>query len=260
VAATTAVTVAGVSAGVALAATAGPVPAGPGAPGGGHSDHPATSLAGRTSRAAVTGRGTRFQGSRPGTQASPHATAARTRSHAPARPRPAAAKPSPAAHPTVKPSASASAAAAARPYEFYDSVLPDAMPAGHPIATYADGPHAVAPSQVAGRQVLWIDVLGTDYAADVLDIEPGTVGPDVAPAWVEHRLATYPREVAILYTSLAEWPLVQDAVASLPAQVRTRIRWWIANPTGYPHVVPGAQATQWYWGSTYDVSTALPSL
>jgi hypothetical protein len=258
VAAVTAVTVAGVSAGVAFAATAGPVPAGAGTPGGGHSGHAGTPLADRRSRPAVTGRGTRYQNSQAGAQASAHPTSARTRGHDQSRSRPAA-KSSPAAHPTVKPSATAHAATA-QPYEFYDSVLPGAMPAGRPIATYADGPHAIAPSSVAGRQVLWIDVLGTDYAADVLDIEPGTVGPDVAPVWVEHRLATYPREVAILYTSLAEWPLVQDAVASLPARMRTRIRWWIANPTGYPHVVPGAQATQWYWGSTYDISTALPGL
>ena len=37
-----------------------------------------------------------------------------------------------------------------------------------------------------------------------------------------------------------------------------QVRWWIADPTGVPHVVPGAQATQWYWGHNYDISTALP--
>jgi hypothetical protein len=40
--------------------------------------------------------------------------------------------------------------------------------------------------------------------------------------------------------------------------MRARIRWWIADPTGTPHIVPGSNATQWYWGTGYDESTALP--
>jgi hypothetical protein len=260
VAAATVVTVAGVSAGVAFAATPSSLTGGSGRPGGELSGRGGAPLAGGMSQAAVNGRGTRYQASRPDSHAAPAATPGQRASRDPARSRPATAKSSPAAHPAAKPSPSLHAAATVRPYEFYDSVLPGAMPAGHPIATYADGPHAVAASQVAGRQVLWIDVLGTDYAAQVLDVEPGTVDPAAAPVWAEHRLATYPRELAIIYTSLAEWPLVQADVASLPPQMRARIRWWIANPTGYPHVVPGAQATQWYWGSSYDISTALPTL
>jgi len=51
---------------------------------------------------------------------------------------------------------------------------------------------------------------------------------------------------------------VQQAVASLPQSLRSHIRWWIADPTGYPHIVPGSDATQWYWGPNYDISTALP--
>jgi len=51
---------------------------------------------------------------------------------------------------------------------------------------------------------------------------------------------------------------VRAAVASFPAQMRARIHWWIANPTGRPHLVPGSDATQWYWGPSYDISTASP--
>jgi hypothetical protein len=40
--------------------------------------------------------------------------------------------------------------------------------------------------------------------------------------------------------------------------MRTQVRWWIADPTGHPHLVPGSQATQWYWGENYDISTAEP--
>ncbi len=42
--------------------------------------------------------------------------------------------------------------------------------------------------------------------------------------------------------------------------MQARIRWWIANPTGYPHLVPGSDATQWYWGSSVDISTATSRL
>ena len=45
---------------------------------------------------------------------------------------------------------------------------------------------------------------------------------------------------------------------ALPHQMQSRIRWWIADPTGVPHIVPGSSATQWYWGSSYDITTAAP--
>jgi hypothetical protein len=57
---------------------------------------------------------------------------------------------------------------------------------------------------------------------------------------------------------LSEWPSVQAACATLPASMRSRIRWWIADPTGVPHIVPGSDATQWFWGANYDISTATP--
>jgi hypothetical protein len=149
--------------------------------------------------------------------------------------------------------------APARPYLVYDSVEPGTIPAGQQIATYADGPYAISPSQLPGRtNVLWIDVFGTDPAASVLDVEPGCATPAVAAVWTQQRLTQYPNATAILYTMLDEWPQVQAAVAALPASMQSRIRWWIANPTGYPHVVPGSSATQWYWGPSYDISTALP--
>jgi hypothetical protein len=39
-----------------------------------------------------------------------------------------------------------------------------------------------------------------------------------------------------------------------------KVRYWIADPTGNPHVVPGSNATKWYWGSSVDITTAHPSL
>ncbi len=57
----------------------------------------------------------------------------------------------------------------------------------------------------------------------------------------------------------SEWSAAQTAVrTAVPAAEQSHVRWWIADPTGVPHMVPGASATQWYWGSNYDISTANP--
>ncbi|MGA8271147.1 MAG: hypothetical protein WB919_06270, partial [Candidatus Sulfotelmatobacter sp.] len=148
----------------------------------------------------------------------------------------------------------------AKPYEFYDSIDPETVPAGAEVATYADGAHPTPTSLVAGRKdVLWIDDLGTDPKAQVVDVEPGCATPAQVPQWVKGHLADDPGSLAIVYTTISQWSQVQQEVSSLPASMQSKIRWWIADPTGSPHIVPGSQATQWYWGSNYDESEALPS-
>jgi hypothetical protein len=151
-------------------------------------------------------------------------------------------------------------AAPAAPYLIYDSLIPGAIPASQgTVATYADGPGAVPPSEVAGRKsVLWISVTGQDYDASVVDVEPGNASPAAAANWAWHRLSASPHAIARIYTFINEWPAVKSAVASFPAQMQSRIHWWIANPTGTPHLLPGSDATQWYWGSHYDITTAAP--
>jgi hypothetical protein len=165
-----------------------------------------------------------------------------------------------AAHPAAAHTVSHHAAPAppAQPYEFYDSVTPSAIPAGHEIATYADGPFAVSPSQVAGQKVLWIDTNGSDPSANVLDVEPGDATPSQAATWAQQKLSADPNATAIIYTMQSEWPATQSAIGTLPSWMQSHVRWWIADPTGYPHIVPGANATQWYWGQNYDISTANP--
>lgn len=144
-------------------------------------------------------------------------------------------------------------------YRIYDSVTPSALPAHNAIATYATGNYAASPSQVAGHKtVMWIDTTGYHYAASVLDVEPGDATPAMAGSWAWHRLHASPRALARLYTMRSEWPAVKAAVAKLPANMRSHIRYWIADPTGVPHIVPGSSATQWYWGSSVDISTATP--
>jgi hypothetical protein len=150
------------------------------------------------------------------------------------------------------------AAQPARPYLIYDSVTPTSIPAGHIVATYATGGYAVPPAQVAGRHVLWIDTTGGDPTAGALDVEPGDATPAQAATWVQSKLSAHPNALARIYTFRAEWPATQAAIATLPAHMRSHVRWWIADPTGYPHIVPGSDATQWYWGQSYDISTATP--
>ncbi|HEV3289149.1 MAG TPA: hypothetical protein VG123_09155, partial [Streptosporangiaceae bacterium] len=56
------------------------------------------------------------------------------------------------------------------------------------------------------------------------------------------------------------WQDVKDNVAHLPQSMQDKVRYWIADPTGVQHMVPGAAATQWYWGANIDISVASPSL
>ncbi len=147
----------------------------------------------------------------------------------------------------------------AKPWELYDSTTPSQIPTGHEVATYADGAFAVAPHDVSGGgHVVWIDTNGSDPRASALDVEPGDATPQVAASWARAKLSADPNSPAIIYTMRSEWPATQAAVSSLPAHMRSEIRWWIADPTGVPHMVPGANATQWYWGSRYDISTVEP--
>jgi hypothetical protein len=145
-----------------------------------------------------------------------------------------------------------------QPYLIYDSVTPTQIPQGQVTATYATGGYAVPASVVAGRQVIWIDTLGTDPAASALDVEPGDATPAVAASWAFHKLSADPNGDARIYTMISEWPAVKAAIATLPPAMQAHVHYWIADPTGVAHVVPGSSATQWYWGKSYDISTAIP--
>jgi hypothetical protein len=159
---------------------------------------------------------------------------------------------------STQPTSAPAPAPAPKPYQIYDSVTPQLIPAGQNVATYATGGYAVPASQVAGRNVLWIDTQGTDTGAQALDVEPGDATPSVAASWAFHKLSGAPNAVARIYTYLSEWPAVKAAIATLPQQMQSRVHYWIADPTGYEHVVPGSDATQWYWGKNWDISTAMP--
>ena len=192
---------------------------------------------------------------------------------APAEAAPAPAKPAPAklaaAKPAAKPAASKPAPAKpvakpapakpAQPYLIYDSVTPTSIPAHQQVATYANGAYAASASSVAGRgNVLWIDTNGSDPKANVLDVEPGDATPAGAAVWVNAKLNADRSGTAIVYTMFSDWQQVKANVAGLPNWMQSHVRYWIADPSGVPHVVPGSNATQWYWGNNYDITTANP--
>jgi hypothetical protein len=183
------------------------------------------------------------------------ANAAKAASAKAASAKAAAAKRAAAAHAAAK----KKAASPSKPYIIYDSVTPSAIPSGQRAAVYADGSYAASAAQTAGHgSVLWIDTNGSDPNANVLDVEPGDATPAGAAVWAQQRLSQHPNSVAIIYTMRSDWSAVMANVANLPASMQSHVRYWIADPTGVPHVVPGASATQWYWGSSYDMTTALP--
>jgi hypothetical protein len=231
-----------------------------------------TGAAGHLSATGHAGAGVAARGTppaKPKAPAKPAAVAANRAHHAPPRavlasrqhPRARVVVRHP-AKPAVAPVRHAPAPAPAKPaapYLIYDSVIPSAIPGNGLMATYATGPYAASAAQVAGRSVMWIDVYGTDYNASALDVEPSDATPQMAATWAYHRLSAYPNQIAHIYTNISEWPAVQAACATLPAWMRGHIHWWIADPTGVPHLVPGSQATQWYWGQNYDISTAAPN-
>lgn len=95
--------------------------------------------------------------------------------------------------------------------------------------------------------MLWIDTNATDPHASVLDVEPGDATPAAAAHWAHRKLRAQPHALARIYTMRSEWAAVRVAVGELPSPMRSYVRWWIADPTGIPHIVPDADATQWYW-------------
>jgi len=179
--------------------------------------------------------------------------------HTTADPVKAKAAATPEAKAAATPAVKAKPAAPATPETFYDSVAPTAIPAGQHVATYANGPYQASGAAVAGRgTVLWIDTNGTNTQANALDVEPGDATPTEAASWVSAKLAANPRSEPIVYTFEAEWGSVQSNIKALPSWMQSHVKYWIADPTGTPHIVPGASATQWYWGSSYDISMAQP--
>jgi hypothetical protein len=104
------------------------------------------------------------------------------------------------------------------------------------VAVYSNGKYAVNPISVTARfgktPVVWIDVLGTNPHADVLDVETGDATPATAVAWVKAKLAlphTYP---PVIYCNRGNITAVFNALTGAGYKAGVHFRTWIATLDG----------------------------
>lgn len=140
--------------------------------------------------------------------------------------------------------------------ETYDAVTVSNLPTGAYVAVYANGRYRANPAELKRfKNVTWIDVNGTDPRANALDIETGDATPETVLSWVPDHVKIYGAKAhSRLYSNLSTWPAVKAAVARLAPAERSTVMYWVANPTGVRHLVPGSAATQWFWGPGYDIT------
>ena len=138
------------------------------------------------------------------------------------------------------------------PKEMYDSVSPAQVPHNTLLATYINGSYA-QPQAHAG---LWVDTNGSAPAkAQVLDVEPGDATPASAATWAQTRLDHAPGAQTVIYTMRSQWDATKASLkATLTPQQNSKIKWWIADPTGVKHDIKGADAVQWWWGGVNNPS------
>jgi hypothetical protein len=129
------------------------------------------------------------------------------------------------------------------------------------IAAYVNGLFAADLAELErhfpGVRIYGIDVLGTaPHIASIPDVETGDLSADRLADWIRDRLSFGPKDghgdptwLARPYSNISTWPSVRAAVRTLPAEYRRQARYWIANPTGERHIVPGSSATQYFWGN-----------
>src|SRR5580693_611756 len=141
------------------------------------------------------------------------------------------------------------------------------------IAAYANGLFAADLAELAAHygdkvRIYGIDVLGDlPHVASIADVETLDMTADDLRTWIPERLNAGPKDghgdptwLARPYCNLSTWPAVRGVVRGLGPQYRRQVRYWIANPTGIRHIVPGSSATQFFWGSpsspgtNYDLS------
>ncbi len=133
----------------------------------------------------------------------------------------------------------------------FDSTDWLAIPANAPIvAGYCDGTYKWPPeawTRFSGIK-LTITVFG-QAGANICDCEPGDLSPANAAAWAKGEVGA--GRQPMIYCDRTRWAQTAPLVIGLP------LTWWIADPTGIPHIVPGSTATQWNWLPTEDVSSVI---
>ena len=145
-------------------------------------------------------------------------------------------------------------------YEMYDSTDPDMIPDGAFALLYGSGPFDAHDYPRLDRfaHVLWIDVTAEAWQeCSILDVETFDATPADVPAWVKRRIDSRDGPARI-YCNISTWPAVRSEVLhGLDWAYRRQIRYWIANPTGVAHLVPGSAACQYEWAGGFDRTLAL---
>lgn len=126
------------------------------------------------------------------------------------------------------------------------------------VAPYIDGAFKwpVAQLRRFSKAVQVTITVTGDPAAMVADVESGDLTPEGFAAWLKARLDAGQRWHG-LYSSIDSRPLVDQAVTAAGLDPKL-FGWWGADPTGHPHLVPGSVATQYLWGTGYDLSVVTP--
>lgn len=141
----------------------------------------------------------------------------------------------------------------------YDSTRPNLIPSSAAIVcVYINGRYAVdiaaVQKQFPHARILEIDVLGNAPDASIKDVENFDIPVSSVQEVCMARFQKHPNALTRLYCNLSTWPGVKDQVRGLSEAAKSNIRYWIANPTEIAHLVPGSDATQYFWGSTFDQS------
>lgn len=128
----------------------------------------------------------------------------------------------------------------------FDSDQPAAIPASAAVvAGYVTGPGAWTTAQwsrwPADRHVAISRTAGY-FVAHVLDVEAGAAQPEQVPGWII-RAGPASGFVPTIYGSRS----TLDRCKVLVAQAGNDCDWWLADPTGIPHLPAGYSACQYAW-------------
>lgn len=142
----------------------------------------------------------------------------------------------------------------------YDAVEWSLIPrsAGY-LAVYVNGMFAADTGEVSATfpsaRIYLIDVNGTDPGASIKDVETGDITPENVPTAVNARFDAHPDSLCRVYVNLDNWAETKaNLLHNVAPEHKAQLRWWVANPTGIPHFVPGSNATQYKFGTDYDTS------
>lgn len=104
------------------------------------------------------------------------------------------------------------------------------------VMCYVNGRYAASPAAVAARfsgvPVAWVDVLGNDPHADVLDVENGDATPATAAAWAKARLALGLPYLPVIYCNRGNVTAVFNALTAAGLRVGADFRTGIATLDG----------------------------